>query len=192
MKAVIALLTIIVIFTLSLVCCGVSQDDYDTLLAEKNSLQSDYDSLAAEKNGLTADLAAAQAKAQQLESDLSRAQTGAEKLQTDIDDLSAYKADLEIQLEAANAEVKAADLRHFTDAAELEAWRESVGIIDAGTTYLDSLLELQRIAFEDGYILSIDLDYSDEGWILSLNAFTGDAVYLVYSDETGVYYLADL
>ena len=205
MKISATLLAVLLLIILGAVSCGIPQEDYDALLAEKNGLQSDYNSLTAEKDVVITDLADARAEltdtqtalaevqstVQQLETDLSTARTDVTDLENQIEDMTAEKSELQQQVELLNSEVKAKDLRNFINGTELETWRESVGIIQVGTTYWESVMELQRIAFEDGFILSIDLDDQGDYWGLSLNAFAGNRVYAVYPEALEVFYFVD-
>ena len=78
--------------------------------------------------------------------------------------------------------------RHFYDRAELNIWRQSVGIVGVNMNYVDGIMQLQQIALEDGYIVSIDLDWdeSTDYWGVSLTALAGDGFYVIYPDDLTV------
>jgi len=84
--------------------------------------------------------------------------------------------------------------RHFYDRAELTQWRQAVGVVGLNMSYVDAVLELQRIALGDGYIVSIDIDWDEsvEYWGLTLTALAGDGFYSIYPDDLTVTWFCDV
>ncbi len=96
------------------------------------------------------------------------------------------------QLREEVATLKARQLRHFADLEELVNWRNQIGTI-TNMSVVNAHIELQRLAFNDGYITSIDLDEHDDGsWGVSLTVIAGDKFYYIVPDDLSVKFLKDL
>lgn len=77
--------------------------------------------------------------------------------------------------------------RDFQDRSELVSWREAIGVVGQGLSWVDRCLKLQEIGLSDGYILSMDVDVLDGDIYVSLTAIAGENFYIVYPDELEVY-----
>jgi len=78
------LLTVFIIGSLLLVSCGISQEDYDTLLAERDSLQAEVASLNGELNSVPQDLEDTQNKLTKAEEDLTAVKGELEPVQNKL------------------------------------------------------------------------------------------------------------
>ncbi len=164
-------LAAVVLASLLLAGCGVSQADYDELFAqktaletEKQALQGQYDDLMTENAGLAADY-------EQLTSDYATLETNFQALQD-------MKDAIELQLLTASDQVAALQAvyppRDFASLRELEDWLAANDVSEKPITanaedWIGRAIEVQEDALADGYVVSVDYDGPD-----------ADGLYLVY------------
>jgi outer membrane murein-binding lipoprotein Lpp len=130
MKRFTALLLAVITTALLLAGCGVPQDDYDSLVSQKDGLQAEYSALKAEHDALVADTADWLA--------MSDDEKAAATLQAEMDRIAAEEAAkiaAEEQAAAEQAAQVAADEQAKREAAEArrkaaEAERDSVTLFD--------------------------------------------------------------
>lgn len=164
--AIVLVVMLLAIGNIGFVGCssGVSQDEYDELELELQTVN--------------AQLQAAQAKLETSENEL---QSVKGELDTADDELQSTKEQLE-KLEAV------CPPGSFESVSELEQW-VSAHLKKETTEYIDSTfrnaVQIQKEGLEDGYLVSIDLDYfpDDETWIVWCNAFAGNTFYEWYPEE---------
>ena len=78
-------------------------------------------------------------------------------------------------------------LRNFSDEIELTEWREKVGIVDSGVSWVKDCLELQDIGLKDGYKVSADIDIYGDEVSISCTVIAGSFFYQIFPDELEVY-----
>jgi hypothetical protein len=115
-----------------------------------NDLQANYDAAEEQNTSLSAQLLGSQSQANQLQADLAAAQTELETANAQINDLQ-----------------NAPPARYFSSTTELQNWLLENAVSDQpyATTYAGwygKALEVQRDAFSDGYIISVQYHYCDE------------------------------
>ncbi len=161
------IICLIVVLTLGLTGCGVAKQDYDKLNADYQATTTKLAVISAEKETL---------------------ESKVDNLNKECTDLTASTLDLKKQVE----ELKNKHPRHFTDRAELLAWRIKAGII-AKMSWTDAVLELQRQGIEAGYIISTDIDGNSDGSLgLSLTVIAGDSFYMIFPDDLTLTYISKL
>jgi hypothetical protein len=145
--------------------CGVSQDEYDTVVADLEKAQQELLFVKAE-------LAASQSIASDLKS----------SLEESIADLEVTEAELETAKEELAKIKKLYPPRDFSSSTELGDWlaandvSESQPSTIAETLYAKAL-QIQEDAAKDGYIISVDLDpgkQEDEWYVACVAVINGD------------------
>ena len=145
--------------------CGVSQDEYDTVVADLEKAQQELLVLKAE-------LAASQSQVSDLTTSLEKGKANLEAIETE---LKATKEKL-TKME------KVYPPRDFSSSIELRDWlavndvSESSPSTIAETLYMKGL-QIQEDALKDGYIISVDLDpgkQKDEWYITCVAVIDGD------------------
>lgn len=116
------------------------------------------------------------------------------QLEYDYEELNTQYNELEIKNEELRNELLRPHLppRHFYDRTELSYWRDKHGLIGINHGYIDSCLQMQQLALEDGLILSLDIDDGGDSWELSLTALAGDKFYQLYPGDLEIYYICDI
>jgi len=145
--------------------CGVSRDEYDTVIADLEKAQQELLSIKAE-------LAASQSRVSELKN----------SLEESIADLEVTEAELEAAKEELAKIEKVYPPRDFSSSTELRDWlaantvSESPPTNIAETLYMKGL-EIQEDALKDGYIISVDLDpgkQKDEWYITCVAVIDGN------------------
>ena len=153
--------------------CGIPQEEYDAVLAERDAAQAEVESLKSDLATVEGNLATA-------EGDLATVQSQISSLQSD---LTAVQKEL--------AEIKEVyPARHFNTIQELQGWLTANDVSDrpmattAEATY-SKALEIQQDALEDGYIVSAWIDYypDEESFYLNCTAVAGGVVWM-WNPET--------
>jgi outer membrane murein-binding lipoprotein Lpp len=178
-------LLILILTSFTLAGCGISQADYDALLAqktaletEKQSLQTDYNSLQTENKALESEKATLEAEKQDLKTDYDTLQAENDTLKSDFGALQTEKDTLQGNYDTANNELtqikEVYPPRDFSSRSELENWLAQNTISEKPDTsnaeaWMGRALEVQEAALLDGYIVSMDYDYNST-----------DDVYLVF------------
>ena len=126
--------------------CGVSQDEYDNVVADLEKAQQELLSIGAE-------LAASQSEASELKN----------SLEESIADLEITEAELEAAKEELAKMEKVYPPRDFSSSTELRDWLAENAVSESPpTTIAENLyakaLQIQVDASKDGYIISVDLD----------------------------------
>ncbi len=166
--------------------CGISEEVYNTVVAERDSAQ-------AQVTNLQSGVSAAQAKYDDLKADYDELNTDYEELNTDYEELNT-------DCEATSEELAKIKMvyppRDFKSVTELESWvRDHV---QPEGTYLDedfrAALEIQSQGLEDGYLISVVFDEDDTdpeyGWIFCA-ALVNGVYYTWYPFDTEVYSMTD-
>ena len=181
------LIAIATLLLLTACSTGISQEDYDSAIAEGDTaksqateLQGQVSQLTSDNTGLQAELSSAQADNTSLQVELSSAQADNTGLQAELSsaqadntglqaELSSAQADntgLQAELSSAQAELEQLHLvyppRLFKDRAELLAWLAVDDISAREATefasgWFANALELQERAADAGYIISAEL-----------------------------------
>jgi hypothetical protein len=157
---------ILLLVSLLFVGCGVPQEDYDAVVAERDSAQAELQSVKTE-------LSASQAKVSELTSSVEKQAA---------------------ELETINAELvhikEVYPPRHFNTVKELQDWLNENDASErpASTTVeaaYSKALEIQQDALEDGFIVSAWIDYYfDEGtFYVNCTAVAGGVVWM-WSPDT--------
>ena len=168
--------------------CGIAQEKYDTVVADRDKAQQELQSVKA-------DLVSSQANLKTAQTDLATRKTELESSQSKITSLTAEKQALQADYDKLTADDNAvkqqlSDIkkvypaRYFSSKQELSNWLLKNDVSDRkATTVAESLyekgLEIQKDALGDGYIISTFIDYySDtETFVILLEAVAGGDVY---------------
>lgn len=152
---------VLVMVALLLPACGIPQEDYDAVVAERDTAQADASSLQSKLDDAERELATAK-------SDLAAAQSQIESLESDVSSANSRASSANSKLEAANSELSAIKEvyppRDFSSLSELQDWLLKNDVSErspaefAETLYMKAL-EIQEAALNDGYIVSADIDY---------------------------------
>ena len=138
---------------------------------QTNSLHNDIDDLEAENSSLNSQLTSVQGQ-------LAQAQSSLSSLQSDYDSVSAELADLNSKFPPVE----------FANSGDLQLWLNgnTVSNQPPATSYemwYDKALQLQRDALNDGYIISVDIDYYEDSISIWCVAVT-DGYMWVWDPET--------
>lgn len=155
-KMTLLLVTILLLLPFLVVGCGIPQEQYDAVVAERDSAQAELQSVKTE-------LTASQAKVSELTSNV----------ETQVAELEATQA----ELEAANAELtgmkEVYPQRHFSSLKELQDWLLEDDVSErpqanSAEALYSKALDIQENALHDGYIVSVDLDWDadEELWYI--------------------------
>ena len=122
----------VLLVSLLVVSCGIPQEEYDVVLAERDAALTKTESLQAEVKSLQNDLSKAESQITTLENDFSKAKSDASKTKSDLSkaksDLSKVESDLAavqsaliaVQSQTADAQSRVSSLQDELAAAEAE------------------------------------------------------------------------
>jgi len=172
-------LPILLVTLILLVGCGVSQSEYDalqaqitTLEAEKQTLQNKYGSLQTENKAMQSEKNTLEAEKQSLKADYDKLSTEHGTLQAEFNALKMEKESLQTSYNAVSIELadikKVYPPRSFSSLRELTDWLLTNDVSEKpDTVYAENTLarayEIQEDALIDGYIISVDYDFLDDG-----------------------------
>ena len=158
---------------------------HNEVAAENVALEQKVSRLEAELGVAKAEYGQSVVKAGIEEAKLALLQSKLAPLQERCLELDEQNAVLEGKYEALVVELEAIKavypLRDFSGLVELSQWRTEVGIVEAGYSF-DSCQKLQRLAFNNGYFLSIRTQ--DSGGCL---AVAGHYIYQIRPDSLGAW-----
>jgi len=168
-----------------LVGCGISQELYDAVIAERDSLmtqfqsvQSEFEAAKSELNSIQGELESIQSEFQSAKDELKAKISDLESVENELDTKTSALNSAKSQLDSSEAELnKVKDelseikevypARHFDSYSELKGWLHSNDVsernpmTDAETWY-EKALDIQEAALKDGYIISAWIDYYEE------------------------------
>jgi myosin heavy subunit len=147
--------------------CGISQESYDTVVAQLNTAQQETQSVKTQ-------LEASQSKVSELTSNLEKSQDELQLAQTN---LKSTQDELDSTEEKLASIEKVYPPRQFSSSTELKEWLKtndkSEKPFRAGVEGLYSLaLELQEDALNDGYIISVDVDPTERANVWYITCVT--------------------
>lgn len=168
-----------------LVGCGISQEIYDAVVAERDSLVANLQSVEGEFDAAKSELKSIQSELESIQSEF---QSAKDELDTKISELQSIKDELDTktselnsaksQLDSSEAELnKVKDelseikevypARHFNSYSELRDWLRSNDVSERSPmtdaeTWFEKALDIQEAALEDGYIVSACIDWDPE------------------------------
>ena len=161
----------LLLVSLLVIGCGIPQEEYDVVMAERDtlqrevtSLQSNLDTAENQIGTLESEVAEAQSQIEALGSNLDEAESQIETLQSDYDKL---KNDYET-VSSELADIKMVyPPRDFSSRMELEDWLLTNDVSEKPITstaegWIARALEVQEDALADGYVVSMDYDGPDE------------------------------
>jgi outer membrane murein-binding lipoprotein Lpp len=188
--------SLVILSSLILVGCGVPQEDYEELLAQKTALeaenktlQSQYDSLQNEKEALEAEKDTLEAENQILEADYEQLSTNYNTLEADFETLQSEKNSLQAQYATVSNDLTEIQQvyppRNFSSRRELEDWLLANDVSEKPVTpdveaWIGRALEVQEDALADGYVVSMDYDGPDEEgyyWVFCTTVINGSIYY---------------
>lgn len=148
-----------------LVLLLVSRSQYSDLQADLDAAQEQNTSLSTQ--------------VQQLQSDKNQLQADYDELNADYDEVSQQLADIQ----------EVYPPREFSSSNELQEWlnANAVSVLPPSLSYVDwygRALQLQQDALNDGYIISVDIDYYLEEDALAVWCVTIIDGYMWYWDPT--------
>lgn len=211
MKRKIIVAFILILFTLTIVGCGVPVEQYETLrnenstlLTERGELIAGRDILLAEHDVMATETGLLVAENEALNEALAIVKIENEALEAKSEDLSTEKVALIAEravLEAENKTLKAEarvlkaelldiqqtpPLRGFSTLTEFKAW--IAAHVQPETTYIsDSFLaacQVQSDALADGYLMGFDVDELDgDEWSIVLTTFVGNQLYWWFAED---------
>lgn len=153
-----------IIISLVVAACGVSQEEYDQISNELETAKEQLASLQTELESTNDQLALAQSELDTAKDQLASAQNELETAQTSLEETQ-----------------KICPPGSFESVTELENWvgENLIESEDYADGTFRNVLDVQNAGLEEGYLISIDLDYySDrEGWAILLGAFAGNSYY---------------
>ena len=142
-----------------------------TLEAKVSNIETDLAATEAQVSTLEPSLAAAEAQVSTLQADLSATEAQVSILETGLAAAEAQVSTLQADLAAESDELaeikKVYPVRNFSSRRELEEWLIANDISEKPNTpdverWLSRALEVQKDAFADGYVVSVDYDGPDE------------------------------
>jgi septal ring factor EnvC (AmiA/AmiB activator) len=169
--------TTLLLATLFLTGCssGISQQQYDAVIVERDSLtvdkaalQSQVSSAQSQVTGLQTDKQNLQSQITSLTANMTIIQNDLENLQSNYNDIKSSRDNLQSQLDDANAELAAINSVYpageFVSETELLLWLDQNTVSDQSpaTTvegWVNKALQVQAAALFDGYTVSVDYDY---------------------------------
>lgn len=116
--------------------CGVAQEQYDAVVAERDSIQAQFQSASSE-------LSTVQAELQSASSELDAVQAELEQAQAEVESAQAKNSEMTSNLEKAEAELEAVQARLLEAKAEHEAFK--LNLNDIWNSLLNKLFVLARI-----------------------------------------------
>ena len=156
-------LALAVLVSLLLAGCGVAQEDYDAVVAER-------DSLLAERASLQAQMTELQTEKEALQSDYNALSANYTIAQEELESVEAAMEALQAQYDAVSAELSALEEicppGSFPSDVALIAWLEDnpvSGLPPAETAeeWIEKALQVQADALADGYLVNMDYDYEE-------------------------------
>jgi len=205
------------LFSCLLVGCGVKQEVYDSVVADLNTAQQELQSVRAELSGTQGELETNKTELEATEEELAAKKTELESSQSELTSLLAEKdilitekAALQTDYDDLNDEHNAvkqemADIkevyppRHFSSKKELQDWLNENDVSEredssAAEFLYEKALEIQAAALEDGYIVSVYIDYFPDLKIFTvvLEAVAGGDVFAWDPETDELLNLSDL
>ena len=187
---IITLILILIILTsLSLVGCGVPQDEYDKAIAEKDSLQNELDTAINKNDTLQGELDKVIDEKDDLQNELDTAIDENDALQSELDKVIDEKIGLQNELNTAidmtntlqneldtmvnekDALQNELDMiravyppRDFSSVTELEKWalRNRMPSDINFESLFRAAFEVQQLGIQDGYLISVIYDENDK------------------------------
>ena len=161
-----------------LVGCGISQEVYDAVVAERDSLAANLQSVQGELDAANSKVQSVQSELESASNELETAKSEVESTQSELTIKESELQSVQSELDAAESELKdvndeMAEIkklyppRHFDSYSELRDWlllndvSERQPIEDAETWY-EKALDIQETALENGYIVSAWIEYYEE------------------------------
>lgn len=171
-----------------LVGCGVAQEEYDAVVAERDTAQAELQSIKTELQSVKDELAASQSKVSELTSSLEKAQTDLEVMQSDFEKTKKELTEIKEVYPPGD----------FYSSAELRDWllindvSERPDATNAENLYLKAL-EIQENALRDGYIISAYIDYLGEDmFVVVCEAVAGGEVWMWNPESDELVNFSDL
>ena len=197
------LLISVILVSLFLVSCGISQSEFDALADEKAVLQSERDALINEKSALQNELDESSDEKASLESELDKITDEKSVLQSELDTIIDENDALQNEIDTLNLEKEALQSEldeisdifppgDFSSVGELESWaiKNKQGYSEYLDTTFRAALNVQKLGLQDGYLISVMYDEDDVdptgGWIWN-GALVNGQLY-IWDPSDGVVY----
>lgn len=157
--------------TLLLAGCGISQDDYDAVVSERDSISEDLQASEMSLESTKMELQASKTELESIKTELQASKTELESMASELQSVNIEYNSVKDEFEALE---KVYPPREFSSSTELGNWLQANDISEKPDTatvemWYARALELQEDALKDGYIISVDVDPgSQEGeWYVS-------------------------
>jgi len=155
----------ILLMTLLVVSCGIPQDQYDTVVAERDSTQAELQSVKAEVQSVKTELATSQSKVLELTSNLEKGEAELEATKKELTDIK-----------------KVYPPRQFSSSSELVDWLRANDVserppVERTEQLYAKGLDIQADALKDGFIISVNIEPGPEpgtSWIGCVTVINGD------------------
>ncbi len=170
-------LAAVILASLALAGCGVSQTDYDELFAQKTALEAEKQAQQDQFDTLQTTKEALEVENQSLEADYGQLTTAYNTLEGNFQTMQEMRDAIEAQLLAVSDQLAALQAvyppRDFTSLRELEDWLLANDVSDKPITstaeaWIGRALEVQEDALADGYVVSVDYDGPDANGLYSV------------------------
>ena len=161
-KLLIGMVLVMVIILLS--ACGIPQQDYDAIVAERDTAQADVSSLQSELAGVQSELDDTKSALTTVESRLATVLGQIENLENDVSGVNSKLATANLELSTIKKVYPPGD---FSSISELRNWLLKNDISERSSAeYAETLytnaLNIQEDALNDGYIVSVNIEYDSE------------------------------
>ena len=191
---------VLLLTSLIVVGCGVPQEEHDAAVAERDAAKSQIVSLQSELAATQSDLAATanelattQSDLAEVEGDLAAAKSNLTAAQQEIRTLQGDYETVSTEL-AAIKEVYPP--RDFSSLKELQDWLVENDVSESPeATYAETLygkgLEIQEDAINDGYLISVNLEYdetADVFYVTCVAIIDGDIWWWDVEADEPIYY----